>query len=115
MIVKENNEIYSTDGKFVHIKDTDSYFKRAVAIGLTEDMCEEVDEIPATFNKAEYQKDVEDRIRQKYSVSEELAILRQRDTKQDEFAEYFAYCEDCKKEAKAEVQKNAENNRLCLT
>lgn len=39
-------------------------------------------------------------IREKYSSSNEYAILRQRDTKPDEFAEYFAYCEDCKSRAK---------------
>lgn len=96
MIVKENNEIYSTDGKFVHIKDTDSYFKRAVAIGLTEDMCEEVDTIPKIINNEEYGKQVNDLIRLKYSLSEELSILRQKDTKQGEWEEYNVYCEECK-------------------
>ena len=35
-------------------------------------------------------------IRSKYSESEELSILRQRDTKADEFETYNSYCEDCK-------------------
>ena len=35
-------------------------------------------------------------IRKKYSVNDELAILRQRDTKPKEFAEYDAYVESCK-------------------
>lgn len=35
-------------------------------------------------------------IRKKYSISEEFAILRQRDEKPEEYAEYFAYCEQCK-------------------
>ena len=39
-------------------------------------------------------------IRRKYSVSAELAILRQRDTKPNEFAEYNAYAEECKARAK---------------
>lgn len=39
-------------------------------------------------------------IRQKYSLNEELAILRQRDTKPTEFAEYNAYAEQCKVQAK---------------
>lgn len=39
-------------------------------------------------------------IRERYSMDAEMAILRQRDTKQDEFAEYFTYCEACKAKAK---------------
>lgn len=35
-------------------------------------------------------------IREKYSLDEELAILRQRDTKPDEFTDYFAFVETCK-------------------
>jgi hypothetical protein len=50
-----------------------------------------------------YEKEVNDRIRKRYSLSREMAILRQRDTKPEEFAEYNAYAEQCKAEAKAEV------------
>ncbi len=39
-------------------------------------------------------------IRKRYTVNQELAILRQRDTKPEEFAEYNAYVEQCKAEAK---------------
>lgn len=46
---------------------------------------------------------VNSKIRARYTISQEFAILRQRDTKQDEFAEYNAYCEQCKAEAKAEL------------
>ncbi len=35
-------------------------------------------------------------IREKYGMSEELAVLRQKDTKASEFSEYFEYCERCK-------------------
>ena len=35
-------------------------------------------------------------IRQKYSVDDELAILRQRDTKPEEFKEYFDFVEGIK-------------------
>lgn len=47
-----------------------------------------------------YAERVEMLIREKYSVSDELAILRQRDSKVDEFAEYNAFCEACKAKAK---------------
>lgn len=44
---------------------------------------------------------VENLIRRKYSLSAELAILRQRDSKYAEFIEYNDYAEQCKAEAKA--------------
>lgn len=43
-------------------------------------------------------------IRRKYSINDELAILRQRDSKPDEFAEYNTYCEQCKAKAKSLIQ-----------
>lgn len=48
-----------------------------------------------------YEELVDSKIRARYTISQEFAILRQRDTKPDEFAEYNAYCEQCKAEAKA--------------
>lgn len=35
-------------------------------------------------------------IREKYSVDDEIAILRQRDTKPEEFEEYFNFVEEIK-------------------
>lgn len=46
---------------------------------------------------------VEEKIRARYTVGEELAIVRQRDRKPQEFAEYDAYCDECKREAKEEL------------
>lgn len=47
-----------------------------------------------------YEREVVNLIRKKYSLYQELAILRQRDTKPAEFAEYNAYVEECKKTIK---------------
>lgn len=47
-----------------------------------------------------YPELVEELIRQRYNISQELAIHRQRDTKPTEFAEYNSYCEECKATAK---------------
>ena len=47
-----------------------------------------------------YEESVEALIREKYSLSEELSLLRQRDTKTEEFAAYNLYAEKCKIEAK---------------
>ena len=50
-----------------------------------------------------YEERVEQLIREKYNVNQELAIQRQRETKSSEFAEYFSYCEECKSLAKNEI------------
>lgn len=100
MIQKQNNEIFSTEDKYVHIKNTDVYFKRAVAVRLSVEQCEEVDEIPQTTNTKAYEDKVDSLIRGRYSLSEELGILRQKDVKKAEYDAYFAYCEQCKAEAK---------------
>lgn len=42
-------------------------------------------------------------IRERYSVDDEMAILRQKETKPEEYADYNAFCEECKKKAKAEI------------
>ena len=49
-----------------------------------------------------YEERVEQLIREKYSINQELAIQRQRETKVDEFNAYYAYCEECKQRAKIE-------------
>ena len=46
---------------------------------------------------------INQKIRRKYSLSNELAILRQRDEKPEEFAIYNAYVEECKAEVDAEA------------
>ena len=46
--------------------------------------------------------EIDKRIRAKYTISNELAILRQRDDKPEEFAEYYAFAEQCKADVKAE-------------
>ena len=50
----------------------------------------------------EYENKVVALIRQKYNVNQELAILRQRDTKPLEYQEYYNYVEQCKKQVKNE-------------
>lgn len=47
-----------------------------------------------------YEQRIVLRIREKYSVDDELAILRQRDTKPDEFITYNEYVEQVKAEEK---------------
>lgn len=54
----------------------------------------------------DYGETVNGLIRRKYTLSEELAILRQRDTKAEEFEAYNAYAESCKEEARLLIEKH---------
>lgn len=47
-----------------------------------------------------YEQKVSYLIREKYSQDAEFAILRQRDTKPEEFEVYNNYCEECKNKVK---------------
>ena len=55
--------------------------------------------------KAAYKSRVITLIRQRYDNDDETAILRQRDTKPDEFVAYNTYVEQCKAQAKLEESK----------
>lgn len=52
--------------------------------------------VKAHFVSMSYEEAVNAEIRKRYSVSQEFAILRQRDEKPAEYSAYFAYCEECK-------------------
>ena len=65
---------------------------------------EEIAEMEAQAQAAEreywasisYEEAVVNEIRKKYDINAELAILRQKEEKPQEYVEYFAYCEECK-------------------
>lgn len=59
--------------------------------------------IPYEPPKPTYEELVVQKIRIRYDLNQELSILRQRDTKPTEFAEYNQYCEACKAEAREEL------------
>lgn len=50
----------------------------------------------------QYKSRIVELIREKYSVDDELAILRQRDSKIDEFNAYNSFAEECKVTARRE-------------
>ena len=56
----------------------------------------ELSELEKNSQPIPYKERVIEQIRQKYSIDDELAILRQRDTKPEEFAEYNAFVEEIK-------------------
>lgn len=51
-----------------------------------------------------YEARVVELIRLRYSVDDELAILRQREQKPEEYQAYFDYAEACKAQAKTETE-----------
>ena len=55
--------------------------------------------------QAAYEEYVNALIREKYTLSQEMARLRQRDSKPEEYAAYNEYCEECKAVAKTRYNK----------
>ena len=53
--------------------------------------------------KLPYKERIISRIRAVYSIDDEIAILRQRDTKLEEYAEYNAFVERVKAEEKQKI------------
>ncbi|MBQ2614055.1 MAG: hypothetical protein IJB80_01830 [Clostridia bacterium] len=69
-------------------------------IEMTEEEMQQVSEI----QPLSYKERVIARIREVYSLDDELAILRQRDVKPEEFAAYNAFVETIKAEEREETQ-----------
>ena len=83
--------------------------KKYVNGGYIEMTPEEVSTMQAEAERAEaeylenipYDEAVNAKIRERYTESQEFALLRQKEDKPEEYAEYFAYCEECKVFVKA--------------
>ena len=58
---------------------------------------------PQTY-EAVYGSLVQNKIRERYSLSAELSILRKRDTNPEEFEEYNRFAEACKAEIKKDIE-----------
>ena len=69
--------------------------------GIYRDMTtEEITEMQKDIPHIPYEQRVVDRIRAVYSIDDELAILRQRDSKPEKFEEYNTFVEQIKSEEK---------------
>ena len=81
--------------------------------GLREATSEELTEIAEQerqyWQTILYDDAVDAEIRKRYTASQEFAILRQKDEKPEEYAAYYAYCEECKAYVRDKV---AEVNKL---
>lgn len=124
MKVTSNNNITTIEvekqGLFLRRKSDGLMFGRKLTLGKTYQLGGVIldtphQEIPADYEEVfstsfdgqtltlaykPYDDFVDQLIRLKYSVSEELAVLRQRDVKPEEFEMYNTYCEKCKTFAK---------------
>ena len=70
--------------------------------GIVREMTtEEIAQINSEKPVLTYDELVDAEIRKRYSVSQEFAILRQKNEKPEDYAEYYAYCEECKAKVKA--------------
>lgn len=101
----------SADGHILHRKGSEDYTPIHHARVTSPDEWEEIPEAEATnltaarTAEASYKQRIITLIRQRYDQDDETAILRQRDSKPDEFAEYNAFVEDCKARAKMNPEK----------
>ena len=85
------------------IVEIDDKYADCVASDFNQDLSFSIDKYKSrkeTEAKIEYENKIVALIRKIYSINQELAILRQRDTKPQEFAEYNEYVEQCKKQIK---------------
>lgn len=110
MIRYDNHRITSDSGKYVRRISDGLTAKAIAAMTYAPEEYEEVDEMPVTIDEAAYKAAVERLIRERYTVADELGILRQRDTKPEEYAEYYAFAEQCKAQARAEIAAEADGN-----
>ena len=91
------------------------YWKNGIQYDAPDPTAEEIASMREAEMKAEaeywssipYDEAVNAKIRERYTESQEFAILRQRDEKPDEYASYYAYCEECKAFVKEKKNVNA--------
>ncbi|MBD5230818.1 MAG: hypothetical protein HDS66_01505 [Bacteroidales bacterium] len=62
-------------------------------------------ELAAEKAELEYKREIVRLVRERYDADDEMAILRQRDAKPEEFAAYNAFVEDCKLKAKLTIMR----------
>lgn len=106
-IIEHDNfrEIVATEG-YLHRRGTDAYtpVRRSTMLPTdTIDDFEELAELPR-YTEADYKAKVQELIARRYSIADEIALLNNvKDGSElhvNEYADYMAYREQCKAEAK---------------
>ena len=83
--------------------EIDDKYSDCQSSDFNDDLSFNVDKYNARKQKQdndEYENKIVALIRKKYNINQELAILRQRDSKPEEYQEYYDYVEQCKKQVK---------------
>lgn len=134
----EKNKWYADEGKFFRRKSDHNIVGNLLVLGITthingvklyipkQEVISDYEEISDETLEAEkkhneemqakkYTEYIDMKIREKYSLSDELAIQRQRDENVDEFKAYYEYCEECKKEAKEFYPQKESSNETKTT
>ena len=62
-------------------------------------------ELAAEKAELDYKREIVRLVRERYDADDEMAILRQRDSKPEEFAVYNAFVEECKLKAKLTIMR----------
>ena len=86
--------------------EIDDKYSDCQASDFNDDLSFNVDKYNARKQKQdndEYENKIVALIRKKYNINQELAILRQRDAKPEEYQEYYNYVEQCKEQVKNEL------------
>lgn len=105
MLYIKNNEIKNIK-KIVIVADGMRVFNPRVEQVLSDGWrpyTSPIPEYPEVSQEEQYKDRVIELVREKYSIDDELAIQRQRDTKIEEFNVYYSFVEDCKIKAKEEI------------
>lgn len=97
-------ELVAGEGCFLRRKGTTESCRETKRLTVPASKVSEWEEVAIAdippYSEAQYEARVTSLIRERYSVSAELAVLRQRDSKPEEFAAYNAFAEECKAQAK---------------
>lgn len=100
-------ELLAAEGCFLRRKGSTEDCRDNRRLTIPADKADEWEEVGAdslpAYTEQQYEERVTELIRERYSVSAELAVLRQRDTKPEEFADYNAFAEQCKARAREEL------------
>lgn len=106
------NKLYIKDGKISLRKNIKIYKPNSIIYNPTEKILFEngwqiyeppVIEEQSVSQEEQYKQRIIELVREKYSIDDELAIQRQRDTKIDEFNAYNTFVEECKVTARREI------------
>lgn len=106
IITKEVREFETNNGRIITtIKIAGRWVSNPTITDFENEGWQEYTPPEPQEEEVDYPRKVVRLIRLKYTIDDELAIQRQRDTKPEEFEKYNTYIEWCKKEAKKEEKK----------